>query len=170
MKPFLARYLKTGDLKIVLPGAGLALAAGMLIGGAMQPQLYDGDRPAGPQIIADFAGVRSTGPFDPGTTFAAYRGNLPDYVLGTDWKKTLTAPDARVAVTPLAREIAVDDAPPTEEPATVTRVTYVDPPAAAPVRDYPSLGGAGASAHAATDADVATDNDTLPAALPDDRG
>jgi hypothetical protein len=158
-----------GDLKIFLPGAGLALATGMLLGGAMQPQLYDGDRPAGPQIIADFAGERSTGPFDPGTTFAAYHGQTPDYVMGTDWKKALAAPDARVAVTPLPRE-ASDDAAPAEEPVALTRVAYVDPPAPAPLHAYPSLGGAAPSVHAATDADVAADDDTLPAALPDDRG
>jgi hypothetical protein len=152
-----------GDLKIFLPGAGLALAAGMLLGGAMQPQLYDGDRPAGPQMIADFAGVRSTGPFDPGTTFAAYHGQAPDYVLGTDWKKTMAWPDERVPVSAPSRETAADDAAPAEEPETLTRVAYAEPPALAPIHAYPSLGGVALSVHAATDADVAADDDTLPA-------
>ena len=148
-----------GDLKIFLAGAGLALVAGLLLGGAMQPQLYEGDRPAGPQMIADFAGERSTGPFDPGTTFAAYHGQTPDYVLGTDWKKTMTWPGERASVSAPSRETAADDAP-----AMLTQVAYVDPPALAPIHAYPSLGGgAPPSVHAATDADVAADDDTLPA-------
>ena len=163
MKLLFAPYLKTGDLKIFLPGAGLALAAGMLLGGAMQPQLYDGDRPAGPQIVAGWETGRSTGPFDPGTTFAAYHGQMPDYVLGTDWKKTMAWPEERAAVSPPSQDVSHDDPSPDEEPATLTRVAYVDPPAPAPIHAYPSLGGAsGASVHAATDTDVAADDDTLP--------
>lgn len=158
--------LLTGDLKIFLPGAGLALAAGILLGGAMQPELYDGDRPSGPQMIADFAGERSTGPFDPGTTFAAYHGRIPDYVLGTDWKKTMAWPDERAAVSPpSSREDAAEtDATPADEPVVLTRTAY-DSPTPLP-HAYPSLSGAGSSVHAATDADVATDDDTAPA----DRG
>ncbi|MGZ3377650.1 MAG: hypothetical protein ACXU8S_13735 [Phenylobacterium sp.] len=155
------RLFLDGDLKVFLPGAGLALAAGILLGGAMQPQLYDGDRPGGPQMVADFAGERSTGPFDPGTTFAAYHGNVPDYVLGTDWKKSMAwPPEERAAVS--AAAVSRDDPAPTQDQTPVlTRTAYVEP--AAPPHVYPSLSGAGPSVHAATDADVAADDDNLPA-------
>lgn len=150
-----------GDLKVFLPGAGLALAAGILLGGAMQPQLYEGDRPAGPQMVADFAGERSTGPFDPGTTFAAYHGNIPDYVLGTDWKKSMAWPPEERAAVSTAAVSHEDAAPAPEATPVLTRTDYVEPPP--PPHVYPSLGGAGPSVHAATDTDVAADDDTLPA-------
>jgi hypothetical protein len=152
----------TTDLKVFLPGAGLALVAGLLLGGAMQPHLdTDDSRPAGPQIIADAGGHRADGISDSGAMLAAYGGRTPDYVLGTDWKNAMTWPDERASVSASAREVVLDDATPTETPATLTRVTYVEPPASPHV--YPSLAGAGPSVHAATDADVAANDDTLPA-------
>ncbi|THD62291.1 hypothetical protein [Phenylobacterium sp.] len=114
------------------------------------------DRPAGPQMIADFAGERSTGPFDPGTTFVAYQGKTPDYVLGSDWKKALAWPDEKVAVTRPSRDAAptaddnAADAP--DDAPVLTRVAYNDAPA--PAHSYPSLGGAPPEA-AEADAPVA---------------
>jgi hypothetical protein len=132
-------------VKVLLAGAGVSLAAGLLLGGAMQPHLDEGDdRPAGPQMIADWAGDRSTGPFDPGTSFASYRGQTPDYVMGTDWKKAMAGPDERAAVS-ASREAVFDEAPPTpDEPAVLTRAAY-DEPAPAP-HAYPSLEGGRAAA------------------------
>ena len=82
------------DLTVFLSGAAVALTAGVLLGGAMQPHLVGDDgRPAGPQMFAAYDG-RSTGPFDPGdpyVTLAAYHGAPPDYVMGTDWKKASVA-------------------------------------------------------------------------------
>jgi hypothetical protein len=152
------------DLKVFLPGAAVALATGLLLGGSMQPHLEDGaDRPAGPQMFADWAGDRSTGPFDPGTTFVAYRGNMPDYVMGTDWKKSMTASSDRAAVSTPPEEVAAEDATMTapEEPTTLRHVAYDEP--APPAHAYPSLGGAAPTPHAATDGDVAVEDDTLPA-------
>ena len=147
------------DLKVFLPGAGLALTAGLLLGGAMQPRLDASDnRPAGPQMLADWAGARSSNPADPGATFAAYHGNPPDYVLGTDWKKSSTWPSEQAAVSP-PRETVADAAAPAEERPQFTRAAY-DRSAPNPV--YPSLGGRAAAAASATDADVAIDDDTLP--------
>jgi len=125
-------------------GAGLALACGLLLGGAMHPNLGDDGRPAGPQQIAGWAGVRSTGPFDPGASYATYgaAGQVPDYVMGTDWKKTMASPDERAAASPPRRE-AVRDAPDDDaspdwaQP--VTRAAYADDPPA-PRGRYPSLG------------------------------
>jgi len=132
------------ELKIPLAGAALALVTGILLGGAMQPQLVGDDaRPAGPQMFADWAGARSTGPFDPGTTFASYHGNVPDYVMGTDWKRRMTWPDDLAAVSAPREEVRADDPPaadPVPEHVALTRAAYEEPPP--PPHDYPSIGGA----------------------------
>jgi len=127
-------------VKVLLGGAAISLVMGLMLGGAMQPHLDEGDRPAGPQMFADWAGARSTGPFDPGTTFVSYRGKMPDYVLGTDWKKSMAWPDERAAVSP-PRDVAPTDPPPDPpvETAGLTRAAYEEPPPAA--HAYPSLNG-----------------------------
>ena len=84
-------------MKVLLSGAAAAAITGVLLGGAMRPHLDADGRPAGPQMFANWSGVRSTGPFDPGTTFASYQGRVPDHVMGTDWKKAMAWPDERAA-------------------------------------------------------------------------
>ena len=159
------KFFLDGDLKVVLPGAAVALTAGLLLGGAMQPHLYDDDdRPVGPQIVTASGGARADGPADTGMMLAAYQGGAPDYVLGTDWKKTMAWPDERAAVSLPSRVAAEDDAPLADPPATFTRAAYDEPPAP---HAYPSLNGGASSrvrpsVHAATDADVAADDDILP--------
>lgn len=131
------------ELKLPLSGAAVALAAGLMLGGAMQPHLYDGDRPSGPQMFASWAGARSTGPFDPGTSFASYRGKMPDYVMGTDWKKRMTWPDEPAGASTSPREPPTVDVPETPAPApaaTFTRAAYEEPPPV--VHTYPSMDGA----------------------------
>lgn len=142
-------------MKILLSGAAAAAVGGVLLGGAMQPHLGAiVDRPAGPQMFADWAGARSTGPFDPGTTFASYHGRIPDYVMGTDWKKAMAWPDEQAAVSQPARDdVAPQDEPPAEARMVLSRATYDEPPA--PAHDYPSLGGA---------APVSSPNDEAPSA------
>jgi hypothetical protein len=128
-------------VKVLLSGAVAAAITGVLLGGAMQPHLDAADgRPAGPQMFANWSGERSTGPFDPGTTFASYQGRVPDYVMGTDWKKAMAWPGERAAVSAPARELAQNDDPPTEAPVVLARAAYGDPPPVA--HAYPSLGGA----------------------------
>jgi hypothetical protein len=140
-------------VKALVSGAVVAAVVGALSGGAMQPQLFEGDRPSGPQMFAGWDGTRSTGPFDPGTTFASYHGAPPDYVIGTDWKKAMAWPDERAAVSaPSAADVQVaerDDTTVPEEPAALTRAAYDDE--AAPTHDYPSLGGAPQPLGPATD-------------------
>ena len=127
-------------MKVLLSGAAAAAIAGVLLGGAMQPHLDAADgRPAGPQMFANWSGVRSTGPFDPGTTFASYQGRVPDYVMGTDWKKAMTWPDERAAVSAPSREVAQGDDPPAQAPVVLARAAYEDLPPIA--HGYPSLGG-----------------------------
>jgi hypothetical protein len=141
------------DTIISLSGAAVALAAGLWLGGLMQPHLDEGDgRPSGPQMFADWAGDRSTGPFDPGTTFVNYQGRIPDYVMGTDWKKRMTWPDETAAVSAAPRDEAGHDGTQPREPAaTLTHAAYEDAPP--PLHDYPSLGGA-AQASAASVMDL----------------
>jgi hypothetical protein len=126
------------DLTVFLSGAAVALTAGVLLGGAMQPHLTGDDgRPEGPQMFAAYDG-RSTGPFDPGdpnATLAAYHGTPPDYVMGTDWKKAMAPTVVKVAVTEPGE--ATDDAPP---PPVLTRAAYDEP--TPPSHDDPSMGGA----------------------------
>lgn len=135
-----------GD-KRLLGGAGVALVAGLLMGAVAKPDLASDDRPAGPQMMAGWSGTRSTGPFDDGATFAAFNGQIPDYVLGTDWKKSLEPvyapdPEPRVRETRLARNddppelpltpAAYDDTPPPE-------VTYPSMHGGEPARPDPTL-------------------------------
>jgi hypothetical protein len=126
------------DLTVFLSGAAVALTAGVLLGGAMQPHLTSDDgRPAGPQMFVAYDG-RSTGPFDPGdpyATLAAYHGTPPDYVMGTDWKKAMSPPVEKITVAQ-PRDESPDDPP----PAVLTRTAYYEPPP--PTHDYPSMGGA----------------------------
>ncbi len=126
---------EASKVNTVLAGAGIAMAAGLLIGAAAKPDLRGDDRPIGPQVIAGWAGVRSTGPFDDGATFASYRGQIPDYVLGTDWKKSLAPPPEPKPIRVV--DAANDDPPP--DPVVFTQATYDEPAREAPA--YPSIQG-----------------------------
>lgn len=125
-------------MKALLTGAGVALAAGLLMGAVAKPDLAGDDRPAGPQILAGWGGGRSTGPFDDGAGFASYKGQIPDYVLGTDWKRSLIPPVLTADAPPTAVEakMAALDEPPAPP---LTRADDQESPHAAP--SYPSLQG-----------------------------
>lgn len=73
-------------MKALYAGAGLALTAGLLLGGAMKPTFAADGRPEGPQVFQDWTGAKPTGPFDSDAGLAAYKGAVPDYVTGTDYK------------------------------------------------------------------------------------
>lgn len=141
-------------MKLFLSGAALSLAAGALLGGAMRPNLDARDaRPAGPQMVAGWESGQSTGPFDPGVTLAAYSGQLPDYVLGTDWKRE----SEPVAVSAHEAKGSDDNA---DDTATDLRETADDATPKTPTSG--ALDGASPAAPAASDAGVAVDDDTLP--------
>jgi hypothetical protein len=126
-------------VKSLFSGIGLAALAGMLMGAAMKPQLDLDDRPAGPQVFAGWSATRSTGPFDDGPTFAAYGGEIPDYVLGTDMRRAV----ARDQAEPPPEE----EAPMVVAAAAVIEVEPVrseNPMEASPAPEpvtYPSLAG-----------------------------
>lgn len=120
----------------ILSGAALAAVLGIMLGGAMRPQLVFGDRPNGPQMFATGGGPRSTGPFDSGSSYANYGGAIPDYVIGTDY-----AQSAYVAAPPVEEEprrAAHNERTP-PEPVTLTHAAYDEPPA--PLVVYPSVAG-----------------------------
>ena len=141
-------------MKVLLSGAAAAAISGVLLGGAMQPHLDAADgRPAGPQMFANWSGVRSTGPFDPGTTFASYQGRVPEYVMGTDWKKTMASPDERAAVSPPSRDAAQGDDWPAIAPLVLARAAYEELPPVS--HGYPSLSGGEPSTAGPTSEDEA---------------
>ena len=127
-------------MNAVYAGAGIAAAAGLLMGAAMKPDLGLDDRPAGPQIVAGTDRGRASGPFDDGLTYAAGRGGkIPDYVYGTDWKRAAAAPlDADVsqpAAEPERSRGPDEDAAPVQ----LTRADYDEPKR--PRVIYPSIDG-----------------------------
>src|SRR3954462_3122669 len=114
----------------------MAATAGLLLGGAMKPNLRGDDRPEGPQMFLGWSATRSTGPFDDGGAWAAYQGRTPDYVVGTDWSK------APVVVSDVAYEPApsVDYyAQAANERTRYPQPTYVEPPREPPA--FPSMSG-----------------------------
>lgn len=130
-------------MKSLFSGIGLAALAGMLMGAAMKPQLDLNDRPAGPQVFAGWSATRSTGPFDDGPTFAAYGGEIPDYVLGTDMQRAVAWDHAEPPpvddVPVVLAAAAVIEAEPVG-PAASTDATTAPEPEPEPVT-YPSLAG-----------------------------
>ena len=131
---------KPHKVKAIYAGAGVAAAAGLLMGAAMKPDLGLDDRPAGPQTVAADAG-RSSGPFDDGGfSYAAYGGKVPDYVLGTDFKAAQSlGPTEPAAPQPASPPEAQEDDVP---PVTLTRADYGDE--ARPPVSYPSIDGGAA--------------------------
>jgi hypothetical protein len=121
-------------VKALLSGVGVAAVAGLLMGGAMKPNLGTDDRPAGPQILAGWSAERSTGPFDDGG-YANYADRIPDYVTGTDWRKALA--EAEAPVEPAPHRVAVREAAP--EAVQFTQAS-IDATPDEPVT-YPSMAG-----------------------------
>jgi hypothetical protein len=107
------------------------------MGAVARPDLSGDGRPAGPQILAGWGGGRATGPFDDGAAFASYRDQMPDHVLGTDWKRSQTQP-VLTAEAPASgvTDVATADVPPD---APLTQAAYDAPPRVPPA--YPSLQG-----------------------------
>lgn len=131
---------KATHVKALFTGVGMAAMAGILLGGAMKPDLRGDDRPEGPQVFAGWSGVRSTGPFDPGTSFASYGGQVPDYVVGTDWKAVSFQWKDDAAYEPAPIRDYYDEARAEPLPAVEP---YREPTRIEPL--YPSLNGGAAS-------------------------
>jgi len=140
----------------ILSGAALAAVLGIMLGGAMRPQLIFDGRPMGPQMFAVGGGPRSTGPFDAGGANASYSGNIPSYVTGTDYAQA-----AYVQAPPIAeeqRQVARNDAV-KPDPAPISRAPYYENPP--PLVVYPSEAG-GSAYHADTAAPAPPPEDPAP--------
>lgn len=140
----MARYrsmtgsFKPREKKAILLGTGVALAAGLLMGAAMQPELiFDADSPGGPQMMAGSASLRGSGPYDGMASFSSYSGEVPDYVIGTDSLTPMTWPDD------LAPDYRVADysayGQPQPEPVRMAAQARQDPPSTP--AEYPSERG-----------------------------
>ncbi len=130
----------------------MAVAIGMMLGGAMHPNLVADDRPLGPQMLLGAGATRSPGLGDTGLEMASYPGALPTYVVGTDASKPFA-----VSQPPGVAEIRPAGQSQPEQTVALTRVAYGDP--APPDQDYPSLAGERPHrAVSAADAGVDTDD------------
>lgn len=94
-------------MKALFHGIAISAAAGLLMGGLMQYAARPGaEVPEGPQMLVSGASVRSLEGGDYGASLTSYNGQVPDYVVGTDW------------LAPVSYEMAAYDEPPAaEEPA-----------------------------------------------------
>ena len=149
------------SVKALFIGAGLAAAVGMSMGHAMHPNLDAVDRPEGPQMFTTVSADHPTGPFDDiQATYANYHGKLPDYVIGTDWKRA-SAPYVPeiAAVSTEASFVRADTA--AEEPVIPSAEPYREPPPVQP--SYPSIEGGSPLPPYVEDASSAvSDDDSAP--------
>ena len=76
--------LKTNDWVRIGGGAALALVAGVMLGGAMQPNLTEDF--IGPHTLVPGGGERATN-IGAQASVADYAGPVPEYVVGTDWTR-----------------------------------------------------------------------------------
>ena len=133
------------EAKAFYAGASMALAAGLLMGAAMKPDFGWDDRPAGPQIVAGTDGARASGPFDDdaAVSFAAYKGRVPDYVIGSDAKQAA----ARFMVASAPRPAPEPPLASLDDEAGVEPTRADDEDGPTPRVSYPSIdGGAAISA------------------------
>lgn len=124
------------DLKRMAAGVAVASISGLLMGAALQPELDERDT-AGPQILMGDGGPRRafTGA-DAGV--GAYSGQLPEYVVGTDWTRAQAPPESEPADAEYAGDVmafAAEDA----GVQVVHNPHYVEEPRPAP--RYPSMSG-----------------------------
>ncbi|WP_340644130.1 hypothetical protein [Phenylobacterium sp.] len=125
------------DLRHVFFGMAIATVAGLSIGAASKPEIREMTDLDGPQLLAGHAGERLGPGLRQTASWTSYSGQVPDYVIGTDW----TQPAHPV-------EMAEADLEPEPEPA---RVAYQQPPVRlapakyesepVPPLSYPSMGG-----------------------------
>ena len=136
------KLIDNRDLRSLFGGAAVAVASGLILGGVMQPNLRADDRPEGPQILAGIAAPRADHLYDVGASWAAYRGRVPDHVIGTDWLKpreyAVLAYDERSEPAPEADTVVftAEEAP--AEPMEMAQ-RWEEPPRE-PV-SYPSMSG-----------------------------
>ena len=125
------------DLRQAFFGVAIAAVAGLVLGGASKPNLREGSHLDGPQLLSGVSGERSVPGFNQNASWTGYGGQIPDYVIGTDWTQPA-----------YPAEFASAEPDPEPEPARVAYEAPVRPAVApryetapAPPPTYPSLGG-----------------------------
>jgi hypothetical protein len=129
--------IQNHDLKRLFGGAAIAVVAGLTIGAAFQPAL-DEDGIHAPQQLMSGGGVR-TYAANLHQGVGAYPGQVPDYVIGTDWVRPAVPEQETLAYDDRAATQA-DDAEAYAEPASaIAPARWEDEPPEPPL--YPSERG-----------------------------
>jgi hypothetical protein len=158
----MSRFLRERDLRQLFVGAPAVVIAGLIAGGFAHPQLRGPDELGGPQLQAGVAGARSERTYDLAAGWASYSGQVPDYVIGTDWLKppsydeidaSIDAIDHAPVMAYAAEEHAADAYEPAAQPETnLVAVSYpsteggrpyeadLPPPPEPPMDEAPAAG------------------------------
>ena len=128
--------IRSNDLRRVYVGAGLAVVVGLAMGGAVQPQLADGI--LAPQQAWANGGMRT---YAAATTrdVGAYPGQVPEYVIGTNYTRPLPVPEQVLAYEERAEPTAYDIAEHARTAEAVAPARWENEPEAEPI--YPSQDG-----------------------------
>ena len=139
------------DLRQAFYGMAIATVAGLAIGGVSKPDIREMTDLDGPQLLSGTSGERLAPGIRQNASWTSYGGQVPDYVIGTDWIQ----PAYPVEMAPAHPEPGADPEPARmvneAPPVRLAPVKYVSEAAAAPW--YPSMGGdilAGVQAAAAS--------------------
>ena len=149
------------DLRQAFYGMAFATVAGLILGGVSKPNIREMTDLEGPQLLSGQAGERLGPGFRQTASWTSYNGQVPDYVIGTDWTQPAPVEMAKAEPEPEPARVAHEDAPVHWIPA-----KYESEPAPPP--SYPSMGGdilAGlATAHAPPAPEEASDEPATPPA------
>lgn len=123
------------DLRQAFYGMAIATVAGLVIGGASKPDIREMTDLDGPQLLSGQSGERLGPGFRQTASWTSYGGQVPDYVIGTDWIQSAYPVEvAQAEPEPEPTPVAKEDAPVRWTPA-----KYESEPAPPP--SYPSMGG-----------------------------
>lgn len=132
----MGKFIRSDDLKRIFTGASLAVLAGLLLGGAVQPPLSDGL--LAPQQEWAGGGARNNASVpEPGVS--AYAANVPDYVVGTNYTQAPPMADRVMALEERAEPAAYDIAEHAQTAEATAPTRWEDEPHEAPI--YPSQSG-----------------------------
>ncbi|WP_430425297.1 hypothetical protein [Phenylobacterium sp.] len=132
----MGKLIHSDDLKRIFTGAGLAVLAGLLLGGAAQPPLTDGLLAPQQEWAGGGARNYARGP-EPGVS--AYAAQVPDYVVGTNYTQAPLVADRVLAYEDRAEPVAYDVAEHAQTAEATAPTRWEDEPRAPPL--YPSQVG-----------------------------
>ena len=124
------------DLKRLFTGASVAVVAGLLIGGAVQPPLQDGILAPQQQVAGGGARNYAIG-YEHGV--GAYPGPVPEYVIGTNYTRPQPLEDQVLAYDDRADAVALDATDYAQTAEATAPVRWEDEPRDEPL--YPSARG-----------------------------